>query len=77
MKRFQGPQFFDFTIQFEASSKAMGVTIVLMQRDQPVEYATKALTKSQMNYPQIEKEASVVSIFRERRQSQSKLTTNR
>jgi hypothetical protein len=34
--------------------------VVLMQQNQPVAYAAKALTKSQMNYPQIEKEVSAV-----------------
>jgi hypothetical protein len=34
--------------------------VILMQRDQPVAYVAKALKKSQMNYPQIEKEAFAV-----------------
>ena len=41
-------------ISVDASSKGMGA--VLLQDDQPVAYASKALTKSQQNYAQIEKE---------------------
>jgi RNase H-like domain found in reverse transcriptase len=45
----------DVTLQVDASSKA-----VLMQKGQPVAYAAKALSKSQINYPQIGKEALAV-----------------
>ena len=41
-------------ISVDASSKGMGA--VLLQDNQPVAYASKALTKSQQNYAQIEKE---------------------
>jgi RNase H-like domain found in reverse transcriptase/Reverse transcriptase (RNA-dependent DNA polymerase)/Integrase zinc binding domain/Integrase core domain/Aspartyl protease len=55
-------RFFDVTaevtLQVDASSKAMGA--VLLQMGRPVAYAAKALTKSQINYPQIEKEALAV-----------------
>jgi RNase H-like domain found in reverse transcriptase/Reverse transcriptase (RNA-dependent DNA polymerase)/Integrase core domain/Integrase zinc binding domain len=48
----------DVTLQVDASSKAIGA--VLMQDGQPVAYAAKSLSKSQTNYPQIEKEALAV-----------------
>ena len=41
-------------ISVNASSKGMGA--VLLQDEQPIAYASKALTKSQQNYAQIEKE---------------------
>ena len=41
-------------ISVDASSK--GVEAVLLQEDQPVTYASKALNKSQQNYAQIENE---------------------
>ena len=51
-------KFFDPTkpvkISVDASSKGMGA--VLLQDEQPIAYASKALTKSQQNYAQIEKE---------------------
>lgn len=45
-------------LSVDASSKAIGAC--LMQDDQPVAYATRALTPSQQNYPQIEKEAMAI-----------------
>ena len=41
-------------ISVDTSSKGMGA--VLLQEEHPVAYASKALTSSQQNYPQIEKE---------------------
>ena len=41
-------------ISVDASSKGMGA--ILLQDEQPIAYASKALTKSQQNYAQIEKE---------------------
>ena len=38
----------------DASSKGLGA--VILQNNQPVAYASKALTESQQNYAQIEKE---------------------
>lgn len=48
----------DVKLSVDASSVAMGA--VLLQDDQPVAYATKTLTASQRNYPQIEKEALAI-----------------
>lgn len=45
-------------LSVDASSKAIGAC--LMQRDQPVAYATRALTPAQQNFPQIEKEAMAI-----------------
>lgn len=45
----------EVTIQADASSYALGA--VLLQNDHPVAYASKALSKSEQRYPQIEKEA--------------------
>lgn len=48
----------DVTLSVDASSFAMGA--VLLQKDQPVMYASKALTETQKLYPQIEKEALAI-----------------
>lgn len=45
-------------LSVDASSKAIGAC--LLQENQPVAYATKAFTKTQQNYPQIEKEAMAI-----------------
>ena len=45
-------------ISVDASSGGLGA--VLFQDDQPIAYASKALTQSQMNYAQIEKEMLAV-----------------
>ena len=51
-------KFFDpeepVTLSVDASSKGVGA--VILQNDRPVAYASKALTLSQQNYAQIEKE---------------------
>ena len=46
------------TLSVDASSKAFGA--VLLQNNRLVAYASKSLTKSQENYPQIEKEAAAI-----------------
>ena len=46
------------TLQVDASSHTLGA--VIMQQGQPVEYATKALTATQVRYAQIEKELLAV-----------------
>lgn len=43
----------------DASSKGLGAALV--QDEQPIVYASRALTKSQQNYAQIEKEALAIS----------------
>lgn len=48
----------DVTLQVDASSVAVGA--VLMQNGKPVAYASKALSPTQMKYPQIEKEATAI-----------------
>lgn len=48
----------EVTLSVDASSKSLGA--VLLQEEQPVAYATKALTSAQQNYPQIEKEALAI-----------------
>lgn len=45
-------------LSVDSSSKAFGA--VLLQRGQPVAYATKALTESEQLWPQIEKEAGAI-----------------
>ena len=42
------------TLSVDASFKGMGA--VILQNDRPVAYVSKALTQSQQNYAQIEKE---------------------
>lgn len=48
----------DVTLSVDASSKAIGA--VLLQNGQPVGYASMALSPAQLNYPQIEKEATAI-----------------
>lgn len=48
----------DVTLSVDASSKSLGAA--LLQGGQPIAYATKALTESQVNWPQIEKEAFAI-----------------
>ena len=45
-------------LSVDASSKGLGA--VILHNNQPVAYASKALTKSQQNYAQIEKEMLVI-----------------
>lgn len=47
------------TLTVDASSKGLGAALV--QGEQPIVYASRALTKSQQNYAQIEKEALAIS----------------
>lgn len=47
------------TLTVDASSKGLGAALV--QDEQPIVYASRALTKSQQNYAQIEKEALAIS----------------
>jgi hypothetical protein len=46
------------TLQCDASELGLGAT--LMQNDQPIAYASRALTKTEQNYAQIEKELLLV-----------------
>lgn len=48
----------DVTLSVDASSKAIGA--VLLQMGQPIGYASMALSPAQLNYPQIEKEATAI-----------------
>ncbi|XP_075157939.1 uncharacterized protein LOC142231205 [Haematobia irritans] len=48
----------DVKLQVDASKYSVGAA--LLQNDQPVAYASKALTKAQQNYAQIEKEATAI-----------------
>lgn len=61
-------KFFDpgepVTLSVDASSKGVGA--VILQNDRPVAYASKALTLSQKNYAQIEKEMWVIVFGYER-----------
>lgn len=47
------------TLTVDASSKGLGAALV--QEGQPIAYGSRALTKSQQNYAQIEKEALAIS----------------
>ena len=44
----------EVTIQCDASEKGLGAT--LLQKGQPVAFASRSLSKSEQNYAQIEKE---------------------
>ena len=44
----------DLIIQCDASSKGLGV--VMLKDDKPITFASRALTKAERNYAQIEKE---------------------
>ena len=46
------------TLQCDASELGLGAT--LMQNDQPIVYASRALTKTEQNYAQVEKELLAV-----------------
>lgn len=48
----------DVKLSVDASSMAMGAC--LLQDGKPIAYATRALTKAEQNYPQIEKEATAI-----------------
>lgn len=48
----------DVKLQVDASSTALGA--VLLQKEQPIAYASKALTESQQRYSQLEKEALAI-----------------
>ena len=49
----------DTTLQCDASEKGLGAC--LMQKGQPVQYASRALTQTEQNYAQIEKEMLAIS----------------
>ena len=55
--RFYDPTLF-LTLSVDSSSTGLGC--VIMQEGQPIAYASRALTKTQHNYPQIEKETLAV-----------------
>ena len=57
--RFYDPQK-ELTLSVDASFKGLGA--VLIQEEQPVAYASRTLTKCQMNYAQIEKEALAIPL---------------
>lgn len=48
----------DVKLSVDASSKALGAC--LLQNGRPIAYATRALSKVEQNYPQIEKEATAI-----------------
>ena len=48
----------EVTIQCDASDYGLGA--VLLQNEQPVYYASRALTSAERNYPQIDKEALAI-----------------
>ena len=52
------------TLQCDASKLGLGAT--LMQNDQPIAYASRALTKTEQNYAQIEKELLAVVVSMEK-----------
>eukprot|EP00057_Strongylocentrotus_purpuratus_P007302 XP_011661776.1 PREDICTED: uncharacterized protein K02A2.6-like [Strongylocentrotus purpuratus] len=54
----------EVTIQCDASEKGLGAT--LLQNGQPVYYASRALTKTEQNYAQIEKECLAIVYSAER-----------
>ena len=47
------------TLSVDASSKGLGA--VILQEDKPIAYASRALTKTQQNYAQIEKETLAIA----------------
>ena len=47
------------TLSVDASSKGLGA--VILQQDKPIAYASRALTKTQQNYAQIEKETLAIA----------------
>ncbi|MCG8047630.1 MAG: RNase H-like domain-containing protein [Candidatus Thiodiazotropha endolucinida] len=56
--RFYDPKL-ELTMSVDASSKGLGC--VLLQEGQPIAYASRALTKCQQNYAQIEKETLAIT----------------
>ena len=55
--RFYAPTL-PLTLSVDSSSTGLGC--VIMQEDQPIAYGSRALTKTQQNYAQIEKETLTV-----------------
>ena len=52
------PRYFNSNepVEGQGDASANGIGFVLMQNGQPVSYSSRALTKSERNYSQIEKE---------------------